>query len=58
MHKVFIEGGVIRKLWGVETSAYRDHLIGSTLKAAIIVLMPRLPTMRSEAMPKLRAAAM
>ena len=27
MHQVFIEGGVIRKLWGVETDAYRDHLL-------------------------------
>ena len=27
MHQVFIEGGVIRKLWGVETNAYRDHLL-------------------------------
>jgi hypothetical protein len=24
---VFIEGGVIRKLWGVETHAYRGHLL-------------------------------
>ena len=27
MHQVFIEGGVIRKLWGVKTTAYRDHLL-------------------------------
>ena len=27
MYQVFIEGGVIRKLWGVETHAYRDHLL-------------------------------
>ena len=27
MHQVFIEGGLIRKLWGVETDAYRDHLL-------------------------------
>jgi GNAT superfamily N-acetyltransferase len=27
MHQVFIEGGVIRKLWGVETHAYREHLL-------------------------------
>ena len=27
MHQVFIEGGLIRKLWGVETNAYRDHLL-------------------------------
>jgi GNAT superfamily N-acetyltransferase len=27
MHQVFIESGVIRKLWGVETDAYRDHLL-------------------------------
>ena len=27
MHTVFIEGGLIRKLWDVETYAYRDHLL-------------------------------
>ncbi|MGZ8410566.1 MAG: N-acetyltransferase family protein [Hyphomicrobium sp.] len=27
MQKIFIEGGLIRKLWGVETHAYRDHLL-------------------------------
>lgn len=27
MHQVLIEGGLIRKLWGVETHAYRDHLL-------------------------------
>jgi len=27
MHQVFIEGGVIRKLWSGETHAYRDHLL-------------------------------
>ena len=27
MHQVFIEGGVIQKPWGVETHAYRDHLL-------------------------------
>ena len=27
MYQVFIEGGLIRKLWGVETHAYRDHLL-------------------------------
>ncbi|MGZ9053230.1 MAG: hypothetical protein ACXW3N_13800 [Rhodoplanes sp.] len=27
MQKVYIEGGVIRKLWDVETNAYRDHLL-------------------------------
>jgi GNAT superfamily N-acetyltransferase len=27
MQTVFIEGGLIRKLWGVETDAYRDHLL-------------------------------
>ena len=27
MHQVFIKGGLIRKLWGVETHAYRDHLL-------------------------------
>jgi hypothetical protein len=31
MHQVFIEGGLIRKLWGVETHAYRDHLLGDFL---------------------------
>ena len=27
MQQVFIEGGLIRKLWRVETHAYRDHLL-------------------------------
>lgn len=27
MHEVFVEGGLIRKLWRVETDAYRDHLL-------------------------------
>jgi GNAT superfamily N-acetyltransferase len=27
MHQVFIEGGLIRKLWSGETHAYRDHLL-------------------------------
>ena len=27
MQKVFIEGGLIRKLWDGETDAYRDHLL-------------------------------
>jgi hypothetical protein len=27
VHQVFIEGGLIRKLWSVETDAYRDHLL-------------------------------
>ena len=27
MHQVFIEGGLIRKFWRVETHAYRDHLL-------------------------------
>jgi GNAT superfamily N-acetyltransferase len=27
MHEVLIEGGMIRKLWGGETDAYRDHLL-------------------------------
>ena len=27
MHKVFIEGGLIRKLGSVEMDAYRDHLL-------------------------------
>ena len=27
MHRVFIASGVIRKLWDVETDAYRDHLL-------------------------------
>ena len=27
VYQVFIEGGVIRKLWGVETNVYRDHLL-------------------------------
>ena len=27
MHQVFIEAGLIRKLWNVETRVYRDHLL-------------------------------
>ena len=27
MQQCFIEGGVIRKLWSIETNAYRDHLL-------------------------------
>ncbi len=27
MHEVFVEGGLIRKLWSVESDAYRDHLL-------------------------------
>ena len=27
MQQIFIEGGLIRKLWSVETDAYRDHLL-------------------------------
>ena len=27
MHEVFVEGGLVRKLWSVETDAYRDHLL-------------------------------
>jgi GNAT superfamily N-acetyltransferase len=27
MHEVFVEDGLIRKLWSVETDAYRDHLL-------------------------------
>ena len=27
MREVFIEGGLIRKLWSIETNAYRDHLL-------------------------------
>ena len=27
MHEVLIEGGLIRKLWGVATDAYREHLL-------------------------------
>ena len=27
MQQIFIEGGLIRKLWSVETHAYRDHLL-------------------------------
>ena len=27
MHQVFIEGGLIRKLWDVEAQVYRDHLL-------------------------------
>ena len=27
MHEAFIEGGLIRKLWGIEMDAYLDHLL-------------------------------
>ena len=27
MQTVYFEGGLIRKLWDVETDAYRDHLL-------------------------------
>ena len=27
MQTVFIEGGLVRKLWASETHAYRDHLL-------------------------------
>ena len=27
MHQVFVEDGLVRKLWSVETDAYRDHLL-------------------------------
>jgi GNAT superfamily N-acetyltransferase len=27
MYQIFIEGGLIRKLWDVETDAYSDHLL-------------------------------
>ena len=27
MHEVFVEGGLIRKLWSDEADAYRDHLL-------------------------------
>src|SRR5271165_5201681 len=27
MHQIFIEGGLIRKLWSGETHAYRGHLL-------------------------------
>ena len=27
MHEVYVEGGLVRKLWSVETNAYRDHLL-------------------------------
>ena len=33
MQKVFIEGGFIRKLWDVETDAYRDHLLRLDLES-------------------------
>jgi hypothetical protein len=26
MHEVFVEGGLVRKLWSVETDAHREHL--------------------------------
>ena len=33
MHQVFIEGGLIRKLWDVEAHAYRDHLLRLDLES-------------------------
>ena len=33
MQQVFIEGGLIRKLWRVETHAYRDHLLRLDLES-------------------------
>lgn len=33
MHQVFIEGGLIRKLWTVETRVYRDHLLRLDLES-------------------------
>jgi hypothetical protein len=48
MHQVFIEGGLIRKLWDVETHAYRDHLL--QLEAAAIASVAQSPRKQSEAM--------
>jgi GNAT superfamily N-acetyltransferase len=33
MHQVFIEGGLIRKLWDAEAHAYRDHLLRLDLES-------------------------
>ena len=33
MRHVFIEGGLIRKLWPVEATAYRDHLLRLDLES-------------------------
>lgn len=33
MREVLIEGGLIRKLWGIEVDAYRDHLLRLDLES-------------------------
>ena len=59
MHQVFIEGGLIRKLWSVETTRLsRPSAPARSLKVVVIVSVARSPTIRSEAMPQRRAAAM
>ena len=58
MQKVYIEGGVIRKLWDVETNACRDHLLRLDAESVAIVSAVESPTTQFGAMPQRRAAAM
>jgi len=58
MQQVFIEGGVIRKLWSIETNAYPTICSGSMMKAAVVVSVARSPTIWFAPMPQRRAAAM
>ena len=44
MHQVFIEGGLIRKLWGVERTPIATICSGSTLKVVITVSVAQSPT--------------
>ena len=56
MQKIFIEGGLIRTLWGVETHPIATICSGSTQKAIAIVSVAQSPTTQSGAMPQRRAA--
>ena len=58
MHQVFIEGGLIRKLWSVEAHAYRDHLLRLDAESRRNRFVAASPTTQSAAMPQRRAAAM
>jgi len=57
MQQVFIEGGLIRKLWDVETPPIAIICSGSMVKAAAIVSAAGSLTTQSGAMPQRRAAA-
>ena len=62
MQQIFIEGGLIRKLWSVETHAYRDHLLRLDAESRRNRFcggsVAGSPTIQSGAMPQRRAAAM